>query len=96
MSTKNPQAENIFHKSADGAGFNRLRTAQAQRELFTAICQRSHPSANIYIDQVREYAGVQVVFYRAIHERFEHARVAIFEKKGSAWSKVNDIIASQA
>lgn len=95
MTKTNPEAENIFHKSADGAGFNRLRTAQAQRELFAAICQKSHPSAKIYIDQVREYAGVQVVFYRAIHERFEHARIAIFEKTGSAWRNVNDIIAAQ-
>jgi hypothetical protein len=100
MFTKNPQAENIFHKSADGAGFSRLRAAQRQREEFATICKRTHPSCEIYIDQVREYAGVQVVFYRAAYTgpgtQFEHARIAVFSGKPGTWRKESDIIAAQA
>lgn len=103
MSTRH---ENPKHSQADGAGFNRLRAAQKQREEFASICQRSHPSCDVYIDQVREYAGAQVVFYRACHKSsgmvaFEHARIAVFKwvamtsTRAAHWSKDSDIIAAQ-
>lgn len=99
MSTRH---ENPKHSQADGAGFGRLRAEQAKREEFAAICKRTHPSCAIYIDQIREYAGVQVAFYRATFKTpegnttFEHARVAVFSGKPGAWRKENDIIAAQS
>jgi len=99
----NTRQENPKHSQADGAGFKRLRAAQEQRNEFAAICKRTHPNCDIYIDQVREYAGVQIVFYRATYkEGFEHARVAVFSWvnptgiKPGQWRKENDIIAAQA
>jgi hypothetical protein len=88
--------ENPKHSQGDGAGFARLRTAQQMRAEFADICKRTHPSCEIYIDQIREYAGVQIVFYRAARPEFEHARVAVFTKVGNGWRKENDIIAAQA
>lgn len=80
----------------DGAGFGRLRKAQAERDEFKRICQMSHPSCEIYVDQVREYAGSTIVFYRALCVgRFEQARIAVF-KFNSKWVKENDIIAAIA
>lgn len=87
--------ENPKHSQGDGAGFGRLRAAQKMRSDFAAICKRTHPSCEIYIDQIREYAGAQIVFYRASHSQFEHARVAVFTKVGNEWRKENDIIAAQ-
>jgi hypothetical protein len=95
--------ENPKHVQGDGAGFNRLRAAQKMRETFAAICQRSHPSSTIYVDQVREYAGAQVVFYRVTDPELpEQARIALFQwvnptaTKGGEWHKQNDIIAATA
>jgi len=80
----------------DGAGFNRLRAAQAMRLSFTTLIQASHPSAGIYIDQIREYAGAQIVFYRATHGKFEHARCAVFTpNEHGGYTKSNDIIVAQ-
>jgi hypothetical protein len=87
--------ENPKHKQGDGAGFGRLRAEQHRRAAFQHLIRRSHPSGEIYIDQVREYAGVQVVFFRHTTTAFQHARVAIFEHHDGAWSKTNDIIATQ-
>lgn len=103
-------ALNPKNGQGDGAGFNRLRKAQKEREQFAYIIKGTHPSCDIYIDQVREYAGVQIVFYRAAYEPkanqtgapFEHARVAVFEwrnptaTKPGRWDKTNDIIAAQS
>lgn len=97
--------ENPKHVQGDGAGFGRLRAAQRLRETFTDIIKRTHPSCAIYVDQVREYAGVQIVFYRAEYKEsvpFEHARIAVFEWKNPSstrpghWVKENDIIAAQS
>jgi hypothetical protein len=89
--------ENPKHVQGDGAGFGRLRAQQKMREDFASICSRTHPSCNIHIDQIREYAGVQVVFYRSIRPgQFEHARVAVFSRQKSGWCKDSDMIAAQA
>jgi len=91
--------ENPHHKQSDGAGFNRLRAEQEKRVEFTRLCQQSHPSCAIHIDQVREYAGVQIAFYRVVSTgqfKFEHARIAVFKFGGSKWIKETDIIAAQA
>ena len=81
----------------DGAGFNRLRAAQAMRQNFTTMLRASHPSCSVYIDQIREYAGSQIVFYRAESERFEHARCAVFTpNEHGGHTKSNDIIVAQA
>lgn len=97
------RTENPKHKQADGAGFGRLRAAQAMRATFAEICSRTHPSCEIYVDKIHEYAGVQVVFYRAIRaQTFEHARVAIFSwvnitaTQPAHWRKDSDMIAAQA
>lgn len=96
-------ASNPKGGQGDGAGFNRLRAEQNKRTEFAAICKRTHPSCEIYVDQIREYAGVQIVFYRAAYPgNFEHARVAVFKwnnpsaSKAGHWSKENDIIAAQS
>jgi hypothetical protein len=92
MGHRNPKSG-----TGDGAGFNRLRAAQALRMQFTALIQASHPSAGIYIDQVREYAGAQIVFYRAATERYEYARCAIFTpNRDGGYTKSSDSIVSQA
>jgi hypothetical protein len=90
--------ENPKHKQADGAGFGRLRAAQQMRAEFADICSRTHPSCTLCIDKVHEYAGVQIVFYRAAHNSgaFEHARVAVFSGRPGAWRKESDMIAAQA
>lgn len=95
--------DNPKHRQADGAGFGRLRAAQVMRAEFAEICGRTHPSCEIYIDQIREYAGVQVVFYRATRpQSFEHARIAIFSwanptaTQKAHWRKESDMIAAQA
>jgi hypothetical protein len=91
--------ENPKHKQGDGAGFGRLRAEQTKRSIFQQLLYRSHPSGGVHIDQVREYAGVQVCFYR--HRMpgaaCEQARIAVFEPSDNAerWNKVNDIIAAQ-
>lgn len=95
----NGHIENPKHSQADGAGFGRLRAEQAKRTEFTRLCQQSHPSCVIHVDQVREYAGVQIAFYRVVSTgqfAYEHARVAVFQKIGGKWSKESDIIAAQA
>jgi hypothetical protein len=101
MSHLNPKSG-----QGDGAGFGRLRAAQQLRETFAENLRRTHPSCLIYIDQVREYAGAQVVFYRAKStakssmSQFEYARVAIFkwrhESNGGEWRKESDMIANHA
>lgn len=87
----------------DGAGFGRLRAAQAMRAQFAEICGRTHPSCQIYVDKIHEYAGVQVVLYRATRPgSFEHARVAVFSwvnqtaTRNGHWQKDSDMIAAQA
>jgi len=87
--------ENPKHKQGDGAGFGRLCAEQAKRQAMMHVLRRSTASGEMYIDQIREYAGIQVVFYRHITERFQTARIAIFELKDGTWVKENDIIANQ-
>lgn len=91
-------ALNPKNGQGDGAGFGRLRAAQQMRTEFLDICARTHPSCTLYIDKVHEYAGVQIVFYRSVHNGggFEHARVAVFSGKPGAWRKESDMIAAQA
>lgn len=96
MSKRNDQVENPKHKQGDGAGFGRLRAEQAKRVAFHDLIRRSHPTGTIYIDQVREYAGVQVAFYRVSAAGYEVARIAVFNNKGGEWVKDNDIIAALA
>jgi hypothetical protein len=72
------RAENPKHKQGDGAGFGRLRAEQNKRVEFLAIIHRAHPLGNVYVDQVREYAGAQIVFYRRTVETWEEARVGAF------------------
>ena len=87
--------ENQKHKQGDGAGFGRLRAEQAKRADFLRIIARMHPHGNLYVDQVREYAGSQIVFYRRTVETWEEARVAVFlpcQTRG--WIMSNDIIAN--
>lgn len=86
--------ENPKVLQGDGAGFGRLRAAQKMRVDFAAICKSTHPSAEIYIDQIRDYAGSQIVFYRAKSRTIETARVAVFKQVNGTWSKENDIIAA--
>ena len=88
--------ENPKHKVSDGSAFGRLRAAQKLRQHVENILNVSHPSASIFVDQIREYAGVQIAFYRAISSSYEHARVAVFEQSDRGWRKANDIIAAQA
>ncbi len=88
--------ENPKHKVSDGCAFGRLRAAQKLRETIEHILNVAHPSSGIFVDQVREYAGAQIVFYRAIASSYEHARVAVFEHGEHGWRKLNDIIAAQA
>ena len=84
--------ENPKHKQGDGAGFGRLRAEQVRRSLFHDLIKRSHPSAEIYIDKVYEYAGSQIAFYRLSQMHFEQARCATFIQTNGNWSKDNDII----
>jgi hypothetical protein len=78
----------------DGAGFGRLRAAQAMRAAFMVEIERTHPSCAIFIDKVHEYAGVQICMYRTKSKTFEHARVAVFQHADGRWHKCNDIIAN--
>ena len=87
--------ENPKHKQGDGAGFGRLRAEQHKRQAMMHVLRRSTAVGEMYIDKVHDYAGVQVVFYRHITERYQTARVAIFTIKDGAWVKDNDIIAAQ-
>lgn len=90
--------ENPKHRQGDGAGFGRLRAEQAKRAAFHHLIRKSHPIAEIYIDQIREYAGVQVAFFRTTlpgPSRLEQtARIAVFENRDGMWVKTNDIIAA--
>lgn len=95
----NTRHENPKHSQGDGAGFGRLRSAQKQRATFAELCRRTHPSGEIYIDQIREYAGAQIVFYRVQNPKLpEQARCACFKwanptaTTNGEWRKENDII----
>lgn len=92
MGHRNPKSG-----QGDGAGFGRLRAAENQRAEFHGELSRRHKS-NVYIDQVREYAGICVVFYRIDCVTFEEARVAAFKsitriRAGAAgYELVNDMV----
>ena len=87
--------ENPKHKQGDGAGFGRLRAEQEKRTVFLAMIARVHPHGNLYIDQVREYAGTQIAFYRRTVETWEEARVAVFVwHVAGRWILSHDIIAN--
>jgi hypothetical protein len=100
MTKRNPEAENPKHKQGDGAGFGRLRAAQALRERISdKLRKNSTGFAEIYIDQIREYAGAHIVFYRAINIgqfAYEQARVAVAIDNGREIRITHDIIAVQA
>jgi hypothetical protein len=90
MGHRNPKSG-----QGDGAGFNRLRAEQARRHNFTSLLNAKHPSADgLYIDQIREYAGAQIVFYRYDINRTQHAAVATFREDDTLGSNIltNDII----
>jgi hypothetical protein len=86
--------ENPKHKTGDGAGFGRLRAEQAKRDTFKALIERSHPMRNVYIDQIRDYCGAQVVFYRRGDTKAEVACIAVFQTTNGVWVKEQDIIAA--
>lgn len=89
-------ALNPKNGQGDGAGFNRLRAAQAQRAQFTALIRALHPLGGVYIDQIREYAGQQVVFYRRTVETTEQARIAIFiVNRSGGHTLENDVLVAQ-
>lgn len=80
----------------DGAGFGRLRAAQAMRHNFTVLLNSRNPSADgLYIDQIREYAGVQVVFYRYDVGNVQFACVATFHQKGRGHVLINDVVINE-
>ena len=91
--------ENPKHKTGDGAGFGRLRAEQQKRTTITRMLERQHPIGAVYVDQIREYAGAQIAFYR--HTMTDgagslmEARVAVFRTaaNGNYWIE-NDIIAN--
>lgn len=87
--------DNPKHRQADGAGFGRLRAAQALRMQFAALLKT--PLSDAYIDQIREYCGTQVVFYRRMRETSEQARVAVFipSDNGGYTLSHNMIVAQQ-
>ena len=84
--------ENPKHKQGDGAGFNRLRAAQSMRTNFTTLIRSLHPMGGVYIDQIREYAGQQVVFYRRTVEESEYACIAVFAAIKTGHRLENDIV----
>lgn len=87
--------ENPKHKTGDGAGFGRLRAEQNKRHDFLTIIARAHPLGNVYVDQVREYAGAQIAFYRREVETWEEARVAIFLPCPTrGWIMHSDVVAN--
>lgn len=88
MTHENPKAG-----QGDGAGFNRLRAAQALRHNFAVLLKSLHPGSTVYIDQIREYAGQQVVFYRRTIEEGEGACIAVFvANRRGGYTLENDII----
>lgn len=93
MSALNPK-----NGQGDGAGFNRLRAAQAMRLAFTALLHAKHPLGAMYIDQIREYAGSQIVFYRRTVEEDEIACVAVFESNRAAGTHTltSDIVVAKS
>lgn len=100
MSTRTfERPENPKHVQGDGAGFGRLRAAQRLRQHFAKMCKFS-AAQTIYIDEVRDYAGVKIVFYRAQSDgQSEQARVAVMkfypiDDSEGVWRKEHDIIAN--
>ena len=93
--------ENPKHKTGDGAGFGRLRAEQQKRTTITRMLERQHPIGAVYVDQIREYAGAQIVFFRTTMpdgsgRGLNHtARVAVFRvaTNGNYWID-NDVIAN--
>lgn len=91
MGHRNPKSG-----QGDGAGFGRLRAAQAMRSQFGALLNATH-GREVYIDQIREYAGSQIVFYRVQYDKYEQARCAVFTpNERGGFTKSNDIIVAQA
>lgn len=64
-------------------------------DIFRAMIKRSHPSSHIGIDEVHDYGGSKIVFYRCETSAYIHHRCAVFKKLDGAWSKENDIIVAQ-
>ena len=64
-------------------------------DAYRAALKRNHPSANIGIDQLHEYGGARILFYRCETSSYIHHRVALMINEGGAWRVENDIIASQ-
>lgn len=80
----------------DGAGFRRLQAAQTMRMNFQALLAHKHPTCTVYIDQIREYAGAQIVFFRATPDSFEQeARCAVFAPSEHGYVLTNDVIVNQ-
>jgi hypothetical protein len=80
----------------DGAGFNRLRAAQAMRMNFQALLSSVHDSG-VYVDQIREYAGAQIVFFRVNADSFgaEEAHCAVFSPSEHGYVLSSDVIVNQ-
>lgn len=77
MGHRNPKSG-----QGDGAGFGRLRAAQAMRQNFATLLRSANNGAGVYIDQIREYAGSQIVFYRVTRDNREDAYCAVFKPTG--------------
>jgi hypothetical protein len=62
-------------------------------DAYRAAIKRSHPSAQIAIDKVREYGHRKIVFFRLdAPNQCTQFRIAVFDGKGDTLSKENDII----
>lgn len=90
MGHRNPKSG-----QGDGAGFGRLRAAQKQRADFHHKLSQRNLDASVYIDQIREYAGACVVFYRIECDSFEEARVAAFQPVEAGYKMINDIMVAE-
>jgi hypothetical protein len=86
--------ENPKHKQGDGAGFGRLRAEQEKRTTVIRMLVRAHPDGSVYVDQIREYAGAQIVFFRHTLNGTCYARVAVARVAANGNHYIeNDIIA---
>jgi hypothetical protein len=68
---------------------------QAERHNFAVLLRSHHRGDTIYVDQIREYVGSRVVFYRRTVETWEQARVAVFVAKNSGHSLVDSILVTE-
>jgi hypothetical protein len=66
-------------------------------DAYKAQIKRTHPEANIGIDELHEFAGARIIFYRSETSRYVHHRIAVmqFDQVVGVWRIENDVIVKQ-